>query len=436
MQIDRDARRHRPKTRLDQRFEAERDRDRILYSSAFRRLGGVTQTVAARDEGYLVHNRLTHSLKVAQIGQRISEMLERAATKDGQLRSSIELRGGLSPTVVEAAGLAHDLGHPPFGHIAEEELDAAMLSEGVADGFEGNAQSLRILTKLSRIEAETVGLDLTRATLNAVLKYPWHRSGPNQRKWGAYRSEADDFQWARGQSGLGGEDRTLEAEIMDWADDITYAVHDAEDFYRVGLIPMGRYVRSEADRLKFVRRVLEDWPTKASAPAKPSEAELVEASELNLAIFPIEETFSGTSRERALLRGYNAGLIARYVQGTSVAPNGLRPDPAHVREVELLKMLTTYHVVENPLLSTQQEGQRTVVRELYATFRRAIDSGRTNIFPARLREDAETAVGESLEQRCRLVADVVAAMTEVQAVRIHRRLNGHDFGPLVDPAVM
>lgn len=436
MQQDRDLRHNRANSRPDQRRQAERDRDRILYSSAFRRLEGVTQTVAARDEGYLVHNRLTHSLKVAQVGQRIAEMLDRKAVNDSQLRGLIGARGGLDPTVVEAAGLAHDLGHPPFGHIAEEELDAAMVRGGVPDGFEGNAQSFRIVTKLSRIETDTVGLDLTRATLNAILKYPWMRGRDHPRKWGAYPSEADDFHFARDHAGLSGADRTLEAEIMDWADDITYAVHDVEDFYRAGLIPLGLYARKPTARSDFARRVLADWPTKVGAPALPTIEELVEAAGETLETFPIEEAYVGTSQERAFLRGHTARLISRYVQATSVTEDGLHREPTAVRQVELLKKLTVYHVVGNPLLSTQQQGQRRVIRELYRCFRRAIRKGNANIFPARFRDDAHAVVGQALEEQVRLVADVVASMTEVQAVQTHRRLLGYDFGALVDPALL
>jgi dGTPase len=441
MQSLRDARRHQPKPRPDQRRESQRDRDRVLYSSAFRRLGGVTQVVAAQDEGYLVHNRLTHSLKVAQIGLRIAEMLERQAADSASLNAHIQSRGGLDPNVVEAAGLAHDLGHPPFGHIAEEELNLAIKAEkaikaGVDEGFEGNAQSFRIVTKLSRISRGPIGLDLTRATLNAILKYPWYRSRSHWDKWGAYPSEADDFEWAQSASGLPVGKRTLEAEIMDWSDDITYAVHDVEDFYRVGLIPLGQYVRDRSMRQDFAERVHAGWKSKKIGLNRPSVVQLIAAADVTLGLFPLEERFIGTDDDRALLRGYTSGLISRYVQATTVTATGLSLRPDAVIQVELLKMLTKDHVVDNPLLSTQQHGQRRLVRDLYAAFRSAIDRKDTSLFPTRLRANAEIAVGGPIPARCRLVADVVASMTEVQAIQTHRRLLGYDFGPLIDPALM
>ena len=160
----------------------------------------------------------------------------------------------LSPDVVEAAALAHDLGHPPFGHTAEEELDKLMRAVGVYDGFEGNPQSFRVVTKLSIRNTEFPGLNLTRATLNAILKYPWHRQADlpeRSKKWGAYPSEKDEFAWVR-------EDETqdhlksAEAELMDFADDIAYAIHDVEDFFRTGLIPLDRLFRDDEEVDRFL----------------------------------------------------------------------------------------------------------------------------------------------------------------------------------------
>ncbi|NJL29795.1 MAG: dNTP triphosphohydrolase [Thermoanaerobaculia bacterium] len=223
---DREARRHDEPRSIDQRTPAERDRDRILYSSALRRLVGVTQVVDPA-EGHAFHNRLLHTFKVAQIGRRLAQKLLKEQPEEARALGEVD------PEVVEAAALAHDLGHPPFGHIAERELDELLRKQGDMEGFEGNAQSFRILTKLAFVAKQHPGLNLTRATLNATLKYPWRRqtAGKGQHKWGAYYSERPELEWAR-QNGPRGETRCVEAELMDWADDITYAVHDLEDFYR------------------------------------------------------------------------------------------------------------------------------------------------------------------------------------------------------------
>jgi dGTPase len=186
-----------PEKRSDYRSPAQTDRDRVQYSSAFARLAEVTQVVSA-DRGYVFHNRLTHSLKVAQLARRISEKL-RSTQKD----EAEELQAP-DPDVAEAAALAHDLGHPPFGHIAEKELDKLAKSHGLKDGFEGNAQSFRIVSKLAVSDAVTVdsdktpvirGLNLTRATLNAILKYPWGQGDhPTQKnKVGCVRDRTEPF---------------------------------------------------------------------------------------------------------------------------------------------------------------------------------------------------------------------------------------------------
>jgi dGTPase len=210
----------------DHRAPFERDRDRILYSSAFRRLEGITQVVGA-DHGTIFHNRLIHSIKVAQIGISLAQQL---TARYGQLKGLVD------PRVVECACLAHDLGHPPFGHTGEKELNRLLEKARDYDGFEGNAQSFRIVTKLAVRFEDHDGLNLTRGSLAAILKYPWLRERKNpdrSKKWGAYRIDQEAFDFAT--KNLQG--RTVEAAIMDMADDLTYSVHDLEDFYRAGLIP-------------------------------------------------------------------------------------------------------------------------------------------------------------------------------------------------------
>ena len=169
-------------------------------------------------------------------------MAERLIQKSS--RDLLKVCGGPDPDVVELAGLAHDLGHPPFGHGGEAAINKAMRNRGLSEGFEGNPQSFRIVTRLAvrYAEQEPPGLDLTRASLNAILKYPWlwEKAGENKGKWGAYREDTDCFEWARDSADLREGQLSVEAELMDWADDITYAVHDLEDFYRAGLIPLER----------------------------------------------------------------------------------------------------------------------------------------------------------------------------------------------------
>jgi len=250
-----------PERRLDYRTPAQVDRDRIQYSSAFARLAEVTQVVSA-DRGYVFHNRLTHSLKVAQLARRISEKLRSTQKVEASALQAPD------PDVAEAAALAHDLGHPPFGHIAEKELDRLARKEGLQDGFEGNAQSFRIVSKLAVGDAVTAdsdkipiirGLNLTRATLSGILKYPWpHGENPDKNnKWGVYDTERNLFTWVRDGHSLHPFAKSAEAAIMDWSDDITYAVHDLIDFYCAGQIPLDRLAddNDPAERDSFFSEV-------------------------------------------------------------------------------------------------------------------------------------------------------------------------------------
>jgi dGTPase len=360
----------------DNRTNGQRDRDRILYTSAFRRLAGVTQVISAH-EGHVFHNRLTHSLEVAQLARRAAEKLLREQPK---VARSL---GGVDPDVAEAAALAHDLGHPPFGHIAEEELDRLLVKDDVKDGFNGNAQSFRIVSRLALRRAHHPGLNLTRATLNGILKYPWSRGagGEPSKKWGTYESDRDVFDWARkGQPGI---TRSVEAELMDWADDVTYAVHDVEDFYRAGRIPLDKLKNDPRERDRFLsyagsRYFGKDLPWKSVA---DGFTELVTS-------VPLNQPYSNTRNVRAGLRNVTGVLIGRYINSTELrqpTSNDACPiyfQPVLKSEVWMWKQLTWYYVIERPSLATHQHGLRRVISCLYEIFRDAAASKNFSIFPA------------------------------------------------------
>lgn len=409
----------------DARSPAQKDRDRVLYTSAFRRLAQVTQVVAA-DTGHVFHNRLTHSLQVAQVGRRLAErLLSLHAAETGSST-------GLDPDVVEAACLAHDLGHPPFGHIAEEELNE--LAGDEIDGFEGNAQSFRIVTRLSQHSPLHRGLDLTRATLAAVLKYPWLK-GQNPakpKKWGAYRSEEKDFNFA-GEL-LGGNDgRTIEAQLMDWADDITYSVHDVDDFFRAGRIPMHLLADRKYSKEREVffesvqkRHAGEDdiWSDFGSLEAA--------FNQVIVGLFPLEAAYRGTWKERAFLREFSSQLIGSYIGGTSLKIDSNGKIQVHreehlLLEVAMLKELTWTYIIEAPSLLSQQYGQRKVIRKLFEIYREAAESKNLGIFPPYYRDAIEESIKDEKAVR-RTVVDLIAGMTEVQALEVHNRLVGVSLG--------
>lgn len=426
---ERDDRLYKKDRRADQRTPGQRDRDRVLYTSALRRLAAITQVVSPT-EGSVFHNRLTHSLEVAQIGRRLAEDL---LNRDPGLAEAL---GGVDPERVEAAALAHDLGHPPFGHIAEKKLDELVVEAGVADGFESNAQAFRIVAKLAVRDEEFPGLNLTRATLNALLKYPWLRrpSGRKHDKWGVYSTEETELDWVK-KPYSSKEERTAEAELMDWADDVAYAVHDLEDFYRAGLIPVERLVRDEDERQSFLATALDRLHGKTDY----SAAELEEAFREVVEPSPLSERYQGTRRQRAGIRSFTASLIGKYIRAISFVEKSaggyrVQKSPRFEKQVLMLKELTWHYVITNPALETQQYGQRRIVSELFGMLAEAASArdaaANRGIFPTGHQEQLAEAM--SKDEKIRVVADVVASMTEQQALKMHQRLTGASPGSVMD----
>ncbi len=421
----REERRHADPGGVDQRRAFERDRDRILYSSALRRLAGVTQVVRVA-ESDVFHNRLTHSIKVAQLGRRLAQHLLRA---DEVLCTEL----CVDPEVVEAACLAHDIGHPPFGHLGEQALNRLLTKAGEADGFEGNAQSIRILTKLAiRLESED-GLNLTRATLAAVLKYPWFRdkdSPARSKKWSAYRSEEEDFAWAR--AGLSGTQKTAEAELMDWADDIAYSVHDAEDFTRVRLIPWAT-IEASADEL--IATAAEAW---FQAP-EDATAQLGVALEEVLGLVPtvIREPYEGRRDQRQELRMWTSAMISHFFTATKLrSPEGgsscLEIDDTAVAQMTILKQMTRHFVIRSPALRAQQRGQDRIIQEVFEDLLCDLTSdSRPAYFPMKDRHLLDI---HGISQ-ARAVADCIASLTEGELISLHARLRGRAGGSVLDPIV-
>jgi dGTPase len=424
------------------RDETKRDRDRILYSSALQRLAYVTQ-VTAPEAGHAFHNRLTHSLKVAQVGRRNAERL-RGMAASGELSGEAgKLAATLDPDAVEASCLAHDLGHPPFGHIAEAALNDLARTEVADDfdAFEGNAQSFRLVTRLS-IRDERQGLNLTRRTLNALLKYPWPHS-PDldkkaNRKWGYYGGPDDGdkeaFDFARGgPARVPQEQRCLEAEIMDWADDLTYAVHDVDDFFRAGLIPLDRLSASGLELARLTRLLRETEEADDRALGGYTVEELVECLAAPLAIQGPESRYEHTAAMRADMRKFDSELITRYLDAFQLVDDpetglpGLEIDPLRRREVEALKLLVRVYVIRRPGLAVVQHGQERVIRCL---FKRYFDASRTpesggdrRLFPVAARERLKDSDG-SERARARIVIDLISGLTETGAVALHQGLEG------------
>ena len=420
---------HEPKPTA--RTETQRDRDRILYSSAFGRLAGITQ-VASSTPGASFHNRLTHSFKVAQVARRLAEQLQDDEEHVGLVEQ-------LDVDATEAAALGHDLGHPPFGHIAEEVLASAMADAG---GFEGNAQSFRIVCRLAMRDPAYSGLNLTPTTLNGMLKYPWlpgEKPGdPTAREFGAYWSDREAFNAAQGRSTVRPGQRTLEAELMDWSDDITYAVHDLEDFYRVGLVPLERLRTNGDERAAFFASFFDrdgNLRSKFTGLQTNHLRERLEFLFLGRLVF---DPFVGTSAQRAQLRQATSALIGDFmaaitadVSAEEAQQRVVRIDDDARADVAILKELTWFYVINRPSLALIQEAQKDLIRRLFDTYLAASETrGRRELLPVPERE--AVADGPSEDVRKRIVCDFIAGLTELRAEELHGLLTGSRHGTILD----
>ncbi|GAB3217260.1 deoxyguanosinetriphosphate triphosphohydrolase [Kineococcus gypseus] len=385
-----------------------RDRARVLHSSALRRLAAKTQVVGPGTDDF-VRNRLTHSLEVAQVGRELGAAL------------------GCDPDVVETACLAHDLGHPPFGHNGERALAEAC--EGIG-GFEGNAQTLRLLTRLepktTAPDGSPAGLNLTRASLDAAAKYPWlHGKAPRATgKFGAYADDAEVFAWLR--DGAPEHRPCVEAQVMDFADDVAYSVHDVEDAVVAGHVRLD-WLRSGETRARVAAQV-RDWYL-----ADATDAD-VDAAVQRLSALPfwaVEQPgeVPGGRRHLAALKDMTSQLIGRFAnaaQDATRARHGEGPltryaadveVPAHtVLEVAVLKGVAATFVMSAQERQPFYARQRELLRELLVQLvERAPDA-----LEPPFREDHLAAADDAA--RLRVVVDQVASLTDVSAVAWHARL--------------
>ena len=435
--------------RQDFRTPGMHDRDRILYCSAFQRLAYVTQ-VTAPEAGFTFHNRLSHSLKVAQIGRRNAERLKQLAGEDGPLTgAAARLASTLDADAVEACCLAHDLGHPPFGHIAEEVLQEKAAEQQVHDRFEGNAQSFRIVTRLAQRASARSGLDLTRQTLDGLLKYPWKHWNVDplrkrERKWGYYSEDAEAFRWVRShqpdETSVTLPLQSIEAAIMEWADDLTYAVHDVDDFWRAGLVPLERLGEKKSDEIKHFESLLRRLDAEEPGSLDASVDEILETAAI---LFPgrvPNGPYRHRRSDRREMRALGSGLISDYLSAFMLENDShvlgsvnLRIDDSVRREVATLNALVKVYVIRRPGLAVVQHGQKRVVADLFDWYLAASkqEGGDRRLFPPEPRDllDREP---DALERRVRIVIDLIAGLTEESAIQLHRRLIGGAAAPTLD----
>ncbi|MCY7372735.1 MAG: deoxyguanosinetriphosphate triphosphohydrolase [Spirochaetaceae bacterium] len=381
----------------------ERDRARVLHSSALRRLAGKTQVVVPGESDF-PRTRLTHSLECAQIGRGIGKSL------------------GCDPDLVETACLAHDIGHPPFGHTGEAALADVAREWG---GFEGNAQSLRILTRLEAKafspDGRSVGLNLTRAALDASCKYPW---GPDvdARKFGVYADDVEVFDWFR--AGVSEGVRCLEAQVMDWADDVAYSVHDLEDAVFTGHLRLE--LLADADE----RSALAALAAARYQPGGGASTDQFAQALDRLVTLPFwPRSYDGSHGSLAALKNATSQLIGRFARAAEGATReafGPAPRsryeadlvvPADVRaECEILKAVADRYVMSSPEATARYVTQTELVRELVELMLR----GAPATLEPLLRGAFEAAPDDA--GRRRVVLDEVASLTDASAVITHSRL--------------
>ncbi|MGH3413594.1 MAG: deoxyguanosinetriphosphate triphosphohydrolase [Marmoricola sp.] len=402
-----------------ERTAFERDRARVVHSAALRRLAAKTQVVGPQTDDF-VRNRLTHSLEVAQVARDLAHPL------------------GCHPDLAETAALAHDLGHPPFGHNGERALNELAAGFG---GFEGNAQTLRILTRLEAKsvdpEERSIGLNLTRATLDACTKYPWPReTAPPARgshgdgtpvampKFGVYEDDLAAFTWMRkGPAETAGGHRCLEAQLMDFADDVAYSVHDLEDGIVAGKIGLP-WLQDPGERAA-VWTTTRDWYLPGV-----EDAELDATLERLAAVVAWPTApYDGTRRGLAALKNLTSDLIGIFCGRVQQATQERFGEAALVRyradlvvprqtdlEIAVLKGIAAHYVMRAAGRVTLMARQREMLHQLYAT----LGDGAPDTLDPQFA--ADFAAAGSDVARSRVLVDQLASLTDASALAWHQRL--------------
>ncbi|WP_371733899.1 deoxyguanosinetriphosphate triphosphohydrolase [Subtercola sp. PAMC28395] len=403
-----DTERPLPEEHYSRRSDFARDRARLLHSGALRRLAAKTQVLSPTADLDFARNRLTHSLEVAQVGRELASSL------------------GLDPDVVDTACLAHDLGHPPFGHNGERAL-----SEWAADigGFEGNAQSLRILTRLEPKvvgpNGESQGLNLTRASLDASCKYPWASDdavsdASGRQKFGVYADDRAVFEWLREEA----PPRVLciEAQVMDLSDDIAYSVHDFEDAVLNGYIDVSA-LGSRVNHEELVTS-MQSW-----VGGSFRYEELIAAFDRLDSLDVWVDEWDGGRVAQAKLKNLTSQLIGRFAGAATQATREAYPGAQLIRfganvvvprsvevEIAVLKGIVAAFVMSSSKRKPIYRTQRALLVELAELLHASGDQNLEPAFVGDWRDAASDAA------RKRVIVDQVASLTDQSALAWHRRL--------------
>lgn len=401
------------------------DLERIRFAPSFSRLAEVTQVVSANATSGVVHNRLTHSIKVTAVARAIAVSLLQTESRD-----VLDSLGGLNHVVCQAAGCAHDLGHPPFGHLGEHVLDKIGRTRfGLVDGYEGNAQTFRIITELEVHGPGDDGLNLTTAVRAAVLKYPWGRfhvpnphplqwrkrprgvgvspampdpdqmpEGPGAAKFGAYIPDLSEMEQVLGAfPDLPPGRQTLECAVMDLADDIAYSLHDVEDFHRSGVLQFSS-VSAEfrawlTNRATFAGLSADDLGHRGRQPGAGLErlwrrlsvrdswmctsehfVAAVEAVGDEFVDGVLATPYDGSMASDRAISGFTSLWIDRFISSVhlnrhpDVRSSWVALDAESWHRVSVLKFVHEYFVLNRPDLTMLQRGQAVALTQVVEAF--------------------------------------------------------------------
>jgi len=431
-----------PVSSRDHRHATERDRDRVLHSAAFRRLQGKTQVFGIGQADFY-RTRLTHSVEVAQIARAIAYNL---------LVEQPLLNHCLSPELAEAAALAHDLGHPPFGHAGEETLDACMRevsrksrrTGGNILRFEGNAQTFHILVAAEPKSPSYPGLNLTRATLAGVMKYPYAQSEGTDKF--IFASDLPMAKWALKQGGalLKAQGKTkrrrpktsIACQILDWADDCAYSVHDVEDALQAQFLHPG-----DLEDARFARRVLAHYEETCKKEAVP-RLTLAEVRERLLDLERrIQPPAHGDERahRKAAMRNILNDLITsvsvEFCKGSRRADFSWRlivPDEARILSV-LCKSVIWEAVITDPRVAAMSAKGREILRDLFhLLMEEVIEKRSVVLFPRYYRPLIEECLDGGQMEAARAVCNFLALLTDMDALRFHALLRGSKASSIFD----
>lgn len=462
----------------DRRTPTERDIDRIHYSAFSRRLGGIAQIISPTLTHSAIHNRLTHSFKVSLVAREIANDLLRTAQGDAQVRSLINDLGGLDISACTAAGLAHDIGHAPFAHAAAVRLDEWLREqpgEASNEGFEGNAQSLRVVGALDLRKQESGwGLDLTAVTLAAMLKYPYTRDeapAPQSSpvKFSVYAAQGQLLEHARkampdsypGPDGApvayrGSQRQSLECNIVDLADDITYATHDLQDFYETGLLDLPQVI----GELETVASALASTGlegVQASGTRRPLARAALTHSQTHAGWFheetyvralrsvlswltQIRQSIAGVDPDsedaKALIQSRFSDELGKIIGSISITrseawaggPN-VHPESFQWHKVQVMKTISKQYIIGSPAVSMHEQAQLSVLDKLLASLLKwCVGVLSPAQLPVRLRAYIiEMDLRESLTdcaQLRRAIVDYLCSLTDDECVDLQARLTG------------